>query len=718
MASESEPTLWSVDPGRRIRVWKELLGVESEDPRLVNSRIAGVKQDLPNQRVIHLDVARTRGSVEAVKALADDGTLEQVLTYYVRNRAVQYKQGLNEVLAPLVVAATQPVPATLLAMMDRIVAAFMARVYAADDEFVALQSSLHYTRLLLQYFDAPVSRCLEQHECSMELFATGWLLTAFARGTPLDLVIHLWDWLFWHAAGRAPDGAARVPHEYSKLKHSADAAAHAAGEPGSPAACGARLWTSGLAMGTALPQVAAGFAWRDAAPCPVGPEILHWLVVARIIDARDDILGCVASGEKFAGADLPLVLTKLRWLDLAHIEHCCCLALDLYHKTPPSFCHELYSAVYQPGGTCPPALLSRLETRICLKVPARAVVQAVLPRTRSTSAVLPWAGAASCAGQAAAVAAAAAMPFTSSAARVKQRWACIDEAWAAAPKLPSLVLDCRPSECWATEGHLPTAFHFPPEALYSVNGLQRLVLGLAEACGSRLALLEDREQRTPPAGTSAHALHLMILGEGRRNVLYGDEYEPSEDPKAIPTAADRHSSGSSRGSSWRTAMKQAVKRRARRRKQKRITHGAAADSDAVDYSDSDVTKAVIMLLLQRGFEHVSEVQGGFQALAQELGEQQEDHLIFTPAVDWEDSEEGSDGEAEDATDSQSLPESAQSDPLHGAQVLRAGSDGACELFADVHTEEMAHEEHEYDTQLDSAVHALQYAAGGHSDKPV
>lgn len=715
MATEPEPTLWAVEPGKRVRVWKELLGVEAEDPRLVNSRIAGVKQDLPNQRVIHLDVARTRGAVEAVKALGEDGTLEQVLTYYVRNRAVQYKQGLNEVLAPLVVAASQPVPATLLALMDRIVAAFMARVYAADDEFVALQSSLHYARLLLQYFDAPVSRCLEQHECSMELFATGWLLTAFARGTPLDLVLHLWDWLFWHAAGRAPDGVARVPHEYSTLKHSAGAAPDAS-EPGSPAAFGAGLWASGQAMGAALPQVAAGFAWRDSAPCPVGPEILHWLVVARIIDARDEILGCVASGEKFAGADLPLVLTKLRWIDRAHIERCCCLALDLYHSTPPSFCHELYSAVYQPGGTCPPALLCRLETRVCLKVPARAVVQAALPRARAASAALPAASPASCAAPAAAAIPAA--PAHTPAASARQRWACSDEAWAAAPKLPSLVLDCRPAECWVTEGHLPTAFHFPPEALYSVNGLQRLVLGLAEACGSRLALLEDREQRTPPAGTSAHALHLMILGEGRRNVLYGVEPELGEVPNGSRVATGQHSSSAPGKPSWRAAMRQAVKRRAQRRRQKRITHGAAADSDAVDYSDSDVTKAVIMLLLQRGFEHVSEVQGGFQALAQELGELREEHLIFTPAVDWEDSEEDSEHGELGGTAGQPRPEPAQSDPLHAAQVLRAGSDGACGLFAGVHTEEMAREEHEYDTQLDAAVHALRCEDAGHGDVAV
>ncbi|CAE7887982.1 unnamed protein product, partial [Symbiodinium sp. KB8] len=101
-----DTVLWpAVKPSRRLALWKQLLGVDSTSHDLMNQRIAATKQDLPNQRVIRVDAERTRAGHPLFKTDEMRARIRRVMTYYVKNRSVVYKQGLNELLPPFVLAA-------------------------------------------------------------------------------------------------------------------------------------------------------------------------------------------------------------------------------------------------------------------------------------------------------------------------------------------------------------------------------------------------------------------------------------------------------------------------------------------------------------------------------------------------------------------------------------------------------------------------------------
>lgn len=63
--------------------------------------------DLCNQRVIHIDVERTRSD----EISADERVvLENMLTFYCKQTGTSYKQGMNEVLVPFVLTCRLGVP--------------------------------------------------------------------------------------------------------------------------------------------------------------------------------------------------------------------------------------------------------------------------------------------------------------------------------------------------------------------------------------------------------------------------------------------------------------------------------------------------------------------------------------------------------------------------------------------------------------------------------
>ena len=97
--------------------------MDTTSNELINARIASTVQDLPNQRVIRVDAERVRvldpctgHPCEAMPSQTRAGhplfktedmraRIRRIMTYYVKNRSVVYKQGLNEMLPPFVLAA-------------------------------------------------------------------------------------------------------------------------------------------------------------------------------------------------------------------------------------------------------------------------------------------------------------------------------------------------------------------------------------------------------------------------------------------------------------------------------------------------------------------------------------------------------------------------------------------------------------------------------------
>ena len=86
----------------RPQIWQVLLCVEAgRDRFLLDESIQQTALDLDNQRVIRLDVLRTRPDVERFRDADLQAMQCKLLTFYCKRRNLRYKQGLNEVLAPI-----------------------------------------------------------------------------------------------------------------------------------------------------------------------------------------------------------------------------------------------------------------------------------------------------------------------------------------------------------------------------------------------------------------------------------------------------------------------------------------------------------------------------------------------------------------------------------------------------------------------------------------
>ncbi|RLN60200.1 hypothetical protein BBJ29_001443 [Phytophthora kernoviae] len=194
-------SLGGVPTELRSRVWKELLGVAHSERLNLDQSILQVEEDLDNQRVIAADASRTRGNEPRFKQPETVELVIKLLTYYCKCRSIQYKQGMNEVLAPFLLLTEQregskeSVPLAegvvfqcFYALIDK----FLPHVFV-DREFRSLQCSFQLYRLLMLYHDPELCHYLDQHDMTPELYVTPWFMTLFARLLPPEFVFYLWD---------------------------------------------------------------------------------------------------------------------------------------------------------------------------------------------------------------------------------------------------------------------------------------------------------------------------------------------------------------------------------------------------------------------------------------------------------------------------------------------------------------------------------------------
>ncbi|CAI5739039.1 unnamed protein product [Peronospora destructor] len=194
-------SLGGVPSDLRSKVWKELLGVARSERLYLDQSILQVEEDLVNQRVITADANRTRGKEPRFQQPETIELVVKLLTYYCKCRSIQYKQGMNEVLAPFLLLTEQRegcedhVPLAegvvfqcFYALIDR----FLPHVFI-DKEFRSLQCSFQLYRLLMLYHDPELCHYLDQHDMTPELYVMPWFMTLFARSLPPEFVFYLWD---------------------------------------------------------------------------------------------------------------------------------------------------------------------------------------------------------------------------------------------------------------------------------------------------------------------------------------------------------------------------------------------------------------------------------------------------------------------------------------------------------------------------------------------
>ena len=187
----------------RASLWKELLGIRGKATHFqLTQSIIHVKHDMTNQRVIEADVLRTRSSHPFFQSSTTQSSLAYILTYYCKCHNIQYKQGMNEILASLMLVHADAASASgtsidlglVYQCLHAWIDTFLPHMFR-DSEFWGLQVSLRLLRQLVLYHDPELCLFLDEHGLVPELYATPWLLTTFARKSKPEVVYYCWDFL-------------------------------------------------------------------------------------------------------------------------------------------------------------------------------------------------------------------------------------------------------------------------------------------------------------------------------------------------------------------------------------------------------------------------------------------------------------------------------------------------------------------------------------------
>lgn len=630
----------SIPSALRFQVWKHLLAVpldlnEAEEQAAIDN----VPLDLPNQRVIRVDAERTRINEAEFSEAGMLGRIQRLLTYYCKAGyccqgtaakglvldGVGYKQGLNEVLAVFLHASKaggESTDGAVMAAFAKFLARFAPRIYAShDDEFMSLQCSFRLFRLLMQYHDPELNSVLDQYDVAPELYATPWFLTFFSRSSDFDLCMQLWDFLI--ACSRSP-----------------------------------------------------------------GPIIFHCVALAFLISHRDIILAATGKDSDEV-AELPITVSKLPLRSAEHVREVCGLALNLLVETPWTFRRLIHNVCYTGGDairqalTSPKrhnpipisnALLARLEKRVATKISIDELLVGAASRftpsntrslqnTRTRAASAPsiatdatGSGSGSGSGgtdtthgppssdkQRALAEAASSTPPTALELLLEP-----DESLNA--PLRYFLIDCRSEGEYELGGHLPTAFHLDSALLDDPEALEKVLAGFAHLKSMHIAIMgagdisqwyfapvipheiqggqassspSDARARVSGGVGKASEGRGVDSGEGIEGVS-DSEGEENKEEATLDFGLAPLSSGSS--SHARTPSHASADHEDESIAVRAGLDPLTADEEH-DYAKSDVTRNVVLWFLQKGFSHVSEVEGGYTALHQHQAHYLESTLI-------------------------------------------------------------------------------------------
>lgn len=243
----------SAQVGSRAEQWCSLVGL-TEPFSQVEARFWRAGEDelspVAEARVIEQDVMRTRADEAFFRQDSVRRLMKHALLRYCGYYRLEYMQGLNEILAPLLVIdvadtdnnilgpsvdeSTNPetdfsAPSSsssssssspdggssprrravspigddescvrncnlCLALFERIIER-LAPVIFATRGVQGLQAQLASLHLLLYYFDAELSGLLAREGMMTDVYAQSWLITLFARRSPVHIALHLWGLL-------------------------------------------------------------------------------------------------------------------------------------------------------------------------------------------------------------------------------------------------------------------------------------------------------------------------------------------------------------------------------------------------------------------------------------------------------------------------------------------------------------------------------------------
>lgn len=165
------------------------------------------------RRTIQYDSQRTRADDSFFAKPATRYLLRIALLRYCAHNKIQYMQGINEIMAPLLCLGgdghnndcdMHPVDqvgekalessfSISFVLFERLVGRLAPVLF--NEGVQGLQSQLASLHLLLYFHDAELATFLSSISMGTDVYAQGWFVTLFARRAPVGLALHVWDLL-------------------------------------------------------------------------------------------------------------------------------------------------------------------------------------------------------------------------------------------------------------------------------------------------------------------------------------------------------------------------------------------------------------------------------------------------------------------------------------------------------------------------------------------
>ena len=194
---ENRDIYFNIITEERIIKWEiKLFNNYNYYKTITDDMIIKVEKDTSFQHVIINDSKRTRVR-ESILIEQFKDILENMLTFYCKSKDVYYKQGLNEIFAPLILMKykLKKLKLSKIFLLGEVFIDKFLPNYYYEKNFYALKGSLRLFFILLKYHEPSVYNILDKNEILPEMYATNWLMTLMSGKLRLDVLFDLWNYL-------------------------------------------------------------------------------------------------------------------------------------------------------------------------------------------------------------------------------------------------------------------------------------------------------------------------------------------------------------------------------------------------------------------------------------------------------------------------------------------------------------------------------------------
>lgn len=187
--------LFSIITKETVSKWIDILSTVNGRKSITNITEIYKIKDVPNLKIIQNDIIRTRVK-ESTLLPSFKELLEFFIIYFCKINNIKYKQGLNEIIGPMILL-TYKVQLTLseiYSLIQGFVNLFLTNYYH-EIELFSLKSSLSLIKMLLRYHEPVMFNLLESQGIAPEMYSMSMLMTTFAGKMQIDYVYKLWNYL-------------------------------------------------------------------------------------------------------------------------------------------------------------------------------------------------------------------------------------------------------------------------------------------------------------------------------------------------------------------------------------------------------------------------------------------------------------------------------------------------------------------------------------------